>query len=47
MPFIYQYNWEGIEFPAGIKDCKRFEQNNKTIAANLLYIPHNTKTNLA
>ena len=24
--FSYDYNWEGIEFPAGIKDCKRFEK---------------------
>ena len=24
MPFINQYNWEGIEFPAGIKEWKRF-----------------------
>ena len=23
--FIDQYNWEGIEFPAGIKDWKKFE----------------------
>ena len=23
--FADQYNWEGIEFPAGIKDWKRFE----------------------
>ena len=22
--FIDQYNWEGIEFPAGIKEWKRF-----------------------
>ena len=28
--FIYQYNWEGIEFPAGIKDWKKFERNNNT-----------------
>ena len=48
MPFIYQYNWEGIEFPAGIKDWKRFERNNKTIALNFLFVPHNEKTiNLA
>ena len=48
MPFIYQYNWEGIEFPAGIKDWKRFERNNKTIALNILFVPHNEKTiNLA
>ena len=39
---------EGIEFPAGIKDWKKFERNNKTIALNILFIPHNTKTiNLA
>ena len=29
-----EYNWEGIEFLAGIKDWKRFEQNNTTIALN-------------
>ena len=45
--FIDQYNWEGIDFPAGIKDWKKFERNNKTIALNILYIPPNTKTNLA
>ena len=43
-PFIDQFNWEGIEFPAGIKDWKSFERNNKTIALNILYIPPNTKT---
>ena len=47
-PFINQYNWEGIDFPAGIKDWKKFERNNKTIALNILFIPHNTKAiNLA
>ena len=41
-------NWEGIEFPAGIKDWKRFEKNNKTIALNILSVPHDEKTiNLA
>ena len=35
-------------FPAGINDWKKFERNNKTIALNILSIPHNTKTiNLA
>ena len=43
-PFIDQYNWEGIDFPAGIKDWKKFEWNNKTIALNILYVPHNAKT---
>ena len=47
-PHIGLYNWEGIEFPAGIKDWKRFERNNKTIALNILFVPHNEKTiNLA
>ena len=47
-PFINQYNWKDIDFPAGIKDWKKFERNNKTVALNILPIPHNTKTiNLA
>ena len=47
-PFIDQYNWKGIDFPAGIKEWKKFEQNNKEIALNILYVPLNTKTiNLA
>ena len=44
MPYINKYNWEGIEFPAGPKDWKKFERNNKTIAFNMLFIPHNTET---
>ena len=47
-PFIDQYNWKAIDFLAGIKDWKKFEKNNKEIALNILYVPHNTKTkNLA
>ena len=47
-PFIDQYNWKGIDFPAGIKDWKKFEQNNKTIALKILFVTHNEKTiNLA
>ena len=42
--FTDLYNWEGIEYPAGIKDWKRFERNNKTIALNILFVPHNEKT---
>ena len=41
--FINQYNWKGTDFPAGIKDWKKFERNNETIALNILSIPHNTK----
>ena len=44
MPYISKYNWEGLEFPAGPKDWKKFEQNNKTIALNVLFVPYNTKT---
>ena len=37
-PFIDQYNWDGIDFPAGVKDWKNFERNNKIIALNILNI---------
>ena len=43
-PFIDKYNWKGIDFPAGIKDWKKFEENNKEVALNILYVPPNTKT---
>ena len=47
-PDIGLYNWESIEFPAEIKDWRKFERNNKTIALNILFVPHNEKTiNLA
>ena len=47
-PHIGLYNQEGIEFPAGIKDWKRFKRNNKTIALNILFVTQNEKTiNLA
>ena len=42
-PYINKYNWEDIEFPVGPKEWKKFERNNKTIALNILFIPHNTK----
>ena len=42
-PFIDQYNWKEIDFPSHSKDWKKFEQNNKTIALNILFVPHNTK----
>ena len=41
-PFIDQYNWEEIDFPSHSKDWKKFESNNKSIALNILYVPHNT-----
>ena len=41
-PFIDQYNWKDIDFPATSKDWKKIELNNE-IALNILYVPHNTK----
>ena len=41
-PFIDQYNWKDIDFPATSKDLKKFELNNE-IALNILYVPHNTR----
>ena len=43
--FIDQYNWEEIDFPSHSKDWKNFESNNKSIALNILYVPHNTEKN--
>ena len=42
-PFIDNYNWKDIEFPSRPENYKKFEQNNKTIALNILYVPRNTK----
>ena len=42
--FIHQYDWQGIKFPSNQENWKSFEQNNKTIAVNVLYVPHNTET---
>ena len=42
-PFIDQYNWKEIDFPSHGKDWKKFESNNKSIALNILHVPHNTK----
>ena len=42
-PFIDNYNWEDTEFPSHSKDWKKIEQNNDTIALNILYVPYNTK----
>ena len=42
-PYINKYNWEGIDFPVGPKELKKIERNNKAIALNRLFIPHNAK----
>ena len=40
--FIDRYNWEETDFASHSKVWKKFEQNNKTIALNILFAPHNT-----
>ena len=42
-PFIDQYNWKEIDFPRSFNSWKKFKSNNKSIALNILYVPHNTK----
>ena len=42
-PFIDKYNWKEIDFPSHSKDWKKLELNNKSIALNILYAPHNTE----
>ena len=42
-PFINNYNWNDINFPAAKKDWNKFELNNKNVAFNILYVPFNTK----
>ena len=42
-PFIDQYDWKEIDFSSHGKDWKKFESNNKSIALNILYVPHNTE----
>ena len=41
--FINQYSWKEIDFPSQKKDSNEFEKNNKTIALNILYVPHGTE----
>ena len=37
--YINQYNWKDIKFPSDKEDWKKFEQNNKEIALNVLFVP--------
>ena len=43
IPFINNYNWNDLEFPAGHKDYSAFEKNNSEIALNILYVPYKIK----
>ena len=40
-PYINQHNWKDIKFPSDKEDWKKLEQNNKEIALNVLFAPHN------
>ena len=40
-PFINNYNWKDIEYPSHLKDWRKFECNNKTIALNIKQIAKN------
>ena len=42
-PFIDNYNWDNIDFPAVHKVYSAFEKNNSDIAINILYVPYKTK----
>ena len=42
-PFVDQYNWKEIDFPSHGEHWKKFESNNKSIALNILHVPHNTE----
>ena len=42
-PFIDQYNRKDIDFSSHSKDWKKIESNNKSIALNILHVPHNTE----
>ena len=42
-PYINKYNWKDIKFLSDKEDWKKFEKNNKEIALNILYVPHNKK----
>ena len=42
-PFINRYNLKEIDFLSERGDWKKFGQNNKTIALNILFVPHNTE----
>ena len=41
--YINQYNLKDIKFPPDKEDQKKFEENNKEIALNKLFLPHNKK----
>ena len=41
IPYINNYNWNGLGSPSHFKDWKKFEENNKTISLNILFSSYN------
>ena len=42
-PFIDTYSWNDLKLPSHSNDWKKIEQNNKTIALNILFVPYDSK----
>ena len=42
-PYVNQRNWKGIKLPSDKEDWKKFEQNDKEIVLNKLFVPYNKK----
>ena len=42
-PYINDYNWHCLEFPAQPSNWKKIEENNKSIALKILFVPNGTK----
>ena len=42
-PYVNQYNWKDINFSLHKEDWKKFEQNSKEFALNILFVPHSKK----
>ena len=42
-PYINDYNWHCLEFPAQPSDWEKIEENNKSIALKILFVPNGTK----
>ena len=36
-PFIYKYNWKGLNFRSEKNDSEKFEKNNVALPLNVLY----------
>ena len=42
-PVINKYDWKDINFPSHEEDWNTFENNNRSIALNTLYVLYNTR----